>query len=279
MTWMTENRFPTIAVLSDRCAARAAGALAVDMCGLGGFDAEAVVGSDVGDGLAALVDNLPERFRAVMLVQIDPGVAHEASERALERGLRLVVSDHDGAAAAMCAAVLNRLRAVGRPADVAQVVIAGGDNLPSLAPLLMIAGVYDLLMWQDADAAVFPWPQIARTADVVIDLRPGPAATAETSRITRDRPEGSVLRPADAEWDLHVVAAVLRVALACPPGSMHVELSMLRACAMAIAAATPPPGHARITDSAVIDIVEAAVRRSIDPRLAALGATERMEES
>lgn len=274
MTWVAQNRLPAVAVLSSRtgdpAGARSA-ALAEDVRALGGFDAETVI---VGDGLAARLDHLPDRFGAVFLVQIDPALAREESERAVEHDLRLVVSDHDGTATALCAAVLTYLRAVGRPADVARVAVAGGDNLPLLAPLLMIAGVYDLLMWQDANAAAFPWKQVVRDADVAIDLRPGPIAAAETAGIAQDRPEGSVLRPADAERGQHVVAGVLRVALACPRGSMHVGLSMLRACAFAIVAATPGPGRARIGDSAITDVVAAAVRRSIDPRLATLGATD-----
>ena len=59
---------------------------------------------------------------------------------------------------------------------------------------------------------------------------------------------------------------------------MHVELSMLHACGFAIAAATPPAREARIADSTIIDVVEAAVRRAIDPRLAALRVAEHMEE-
>jgi hypothetical protein len=58
---------------------------------------------------------------------------------------------------------------------------------------------------------------------------------------------------------------------------MHVGLGMLRTCAAAIAAATPPPGHARATDSAITDAVEAAVRRSIDPRLAMLAPADETE--
>ncbi len=260
-----------------RSRAADAAALAEDVCALGGFDTDRVIVPEVGDGLDARVDGLPDQVRAVLLVQVDPVLAQEANDRAVEHGLRLVVSDHDGAATALCAAVLTHLRTVGRPVDVAKVAIAGGEHLPSLAPLLMVAGVYDLLTWQDAHAAAFPLRQMVRDADVVVDLRPGPAAAAEAARIAQDRPEGSVLRPADAAWSHHVIAGVLRVALACPPGSMHVELDMLRACAVAIAAATPPPGHARATDSAITNAVETAVRRSVDPRLAVLTTTDDTE--
>lgn len=276
-TWVRQDRSPAIAVLSDHRAAHAAAALADDVGALGGFDADAVAFPTSGAGLPSRLERLPERFHAALLVQLDPLAAREAGEQALERGLPLVVSDHDGVAAALCAAVLTHLRAIGRPVERARVAVAGGANLPSMAPLLMIAGVYDLLLWQDSDATFFPWAQIVRDADVVIDLRTGPAAVAETRRIALDRPDGSVLQPADAAWDHHVIAAVLRVALACPPGSMHVEVGMLRACAAAIVAVSPP-GHARIPDSAITEAVEAAVRRSIDPRLAAFGVVEGREE-
>jgi hypothetical protein len=251
-----------------------AAALTSDVRALGGFDTERVIVPEVADGLDARMDDLPDKVRAVLLVQIDPVLANEANDRAVEHGLRLVVSDHDGAATALCAAVLTHLRTVGRSVDVAKVAIAGGEHLPSLAPLLMVAGVYDLLSWQDAHAAAFPLRQMVRDADVVVDLRPGSAAGAEAETIAQDRPEGSVLRPADAAWSHHVIAGVLRVALACPPGSMHVGLGMLRECAVAIVVATPPPGHARATDSAITDAIEAAVRRSIDPRLAILTTTD-----
>jgi hypothetical protein len=257
--------------------AAAAAALAGDVRALGGFDAARVIVPEVGETLGARVAGLPDHVRAVLLVQIDPVLAHEANDRAVEHGLRLVVSDHDGAATALCAAVLTHLRTVGRSVDLAKVAVAGCEHLPSLAPLLMVAGVYDLLTWQDAHAAAFPLRQMVRDADVVVDLRPGSAPAAEAARIAQDRAEGSVLRPADAMWSRHVIAGVLRVALACPPGSMHVELGMLRECAVAIVAATPPPGHARATDSAITDAVEAAVRRSIDPRLAMLATADDTE--
>ena len=294
MRWGTRNRSSAVAVLSGHSGGHSGGgsapgsrpvsvrsgeaaAIAEDVRELGGFGAETVIIPEVGDDLTARVDGLPDRFRAVLLVQIDPVLARAASERAVEDGLRLVVSDQDGAATALCAAALLYLRTVGRSAAVARVAVAGGEQLPSLVPLLMIAGVYDLLEWKDAHAAAFPWRQAVRDADVVVDLRPGSVAAAETARIAQDRPEGSVLRLADAEWGHHVIAGVLRVALACPPGSMHVELDMLRVCAVAIVAAIPLPGHPRVTDAAITDAIEAAVRRSIDPRLAALGATDDTE--
>ncbi|MGI5132805.1 hypothetical protein ACQEVB_38820 [Pseudonocardia sp. CA-107938] len=244
---------------------------------MGRFDPERVIILPVGDDLAARVDDLPDQFRAVVLAQIDPVRAREEAERAAEHGLRLVVSDHDGAAAALCAAVLRHLRIVGRPTEVAKVAIAGGDHLPALAPLLMIAGVCDLLSWQDRYATAFPWTQAIRDADVAVDLRPGMRAAAEAERIAQDRPEGSMLRPADAAWSHHVVAGVLRVALACPPGSMHLDLGVLRACATAMVFAAPRPGHGRINDAAITDAVEAAVRRCIDPRLATSGAPDGSE--
>ncbi|MGI5128095.1 hypothetical protein ACQEVB_14895 [Pseudonocardia sp. CA-107938] len=242
---------------------------------LAGVDAEVVVLPEPVD--AARVERLPERYRVVYLTRTDPRRAHEVGERAAERDQRLVVTDQDGIAAALCAAALTHLRTVERSPDVARVVVAGDGHLPGLVPLLMIAGMYDLVAWQDAHAAAFPWERAVQGADVVIDLRPGPDAAAQTARIALDRPEGSVLRPVDAVWADHVVAGVLRVALACPPGSMHVELDMLRTVAVAIAATTPPPGHGRLAAATVTDLVAAAVRRTIDPRLAELRSVDDLE--
>jgi hypothetical protein len=266
-----------IAVLGDHGSDRVAAFLAGHVRSLGGLDAEMVLVPRSTD-LTAQLTELPPRFHAAYLVEADPLQAHAVADRAAQRDLRMVVSDHDGAAAALCAAVLLHLRDTARPLQRASVAVASAARLPALAPLLMIAGVHDLRMWTEADAAVLPWARVAADADVAIDLRPGPEAAAEALRAAADRADGSLLRPADARWDQHVVAALLRVALACPPGSVHVSTGVLHACVSGIVAATPRPGHGRPAGSAIIDGVEAAVRGAIDPRLAASRVGEDAEE-
>ncbi|WP_232666932.1 hypothetical protein [Pseudonocardia sp. TRM90224] len=247
---------------------RSAQTIAGEVQTIGGVDADVVIVSPAGAGLLDELDRLPERFHAVFLVQTDPVLASAAVERAAERGGRLVVTEQDCGAIALCVATLMYLRRIDRELDRARVVIAGGAAIPSLEPLLMICGVFDLTSWQASLARAFPLEQIVRDADVLIDLRAGPGTGRDSASIAQDRAEGSVLGITAIDGRSLLAPGVLRVALACPPGSVHVDLSMLRQCALAIVEQRSAPGWRQVEPSAVVDVVAAAARRAIDPRLA-----------
>lgn len=273
--WVPRSHRPAIAVMSDGSAhptlaldvvERAVQTITGEVRALGGFDAEVVMVSPVDADLLDELDRLPTRFHAVFLVQTDPALASAAVERAEERGDRLVVTEQDCGAIALCIATLAYLRSVDRPLDLARVVIAEGTAIPSLMPLLMIAGVSDLTSWQVPMAVAFPLEEIARDADVLIDLRPGSSTWPDAARIAQDRAEGSVLGIAATDGRSLLASGVLRVALACPPGSIHVDLSMLRQCALAVAEQAAMRWR-RVAPSLVVDVVAAAARRVIDPRL------------
>jgi malate dehydrogenase (oxaloacetate-decarboxylating) len=241
-------------------------ALAVDATiveGLSGIATAPVILSDAED-LVAQVRQLPREFGAVFMVRTATERARAVAKVSAEGGLRAVLTEEDASAAALCAAALRYLQQAGKKPERSRVLAADGARNPTLAPLLMICGVFDLSVWNEIDAKRFPLSAAVRDTDVVVDLRPtrdGPDDLAP------DRPTGSVIRATGLDARALVAPGLLRTVSAFPPGEAPVSLSMLRLTALAIARAAPHMHLPSLLVDGVADLVANATRRTIDPRL------------
>jgi|tagenome__1003787_1003787.scaffolds.fasta_scaffold20891108_1 hypothetical protein len=158
---------------------------------------------------------------------------------------------------------------------MSRVVVAGArahpscTSLPSLTALLMMLDVSDMTLWDSENEARFPLERIARDADVVIDVRLDEGARVQSGQLAMDRPEGSVIRPDPLDGRSLIAPGLIRVALACPPGSMQIDLDMLRLGALGVAqAARAGATWPRSGDGCrTVDLVAAAAWQAIDPRL------------
>ncbi|GAA0637640.1 hypothetical protein GCM10010174_69300 [Kutzneria viridogrisea] len=184
--------------------------------------------------LAAELCALPKRFRAVFLTHTDPERAFQVQRAVAKAGGPLVITDQDTTAISLTASTLTTLARRGRSPSDSRVVIAGARQLPRLCVLLLAAGVGDIVSWNECDAPVFPLHRVSWDADALIcllDTTTGAATAIEP-------PRHVLVTTADPACHLLALPGLVQAVLRSPVTSLEVEV--LRACAMALAAATPP---------------------------------------
>lgn len=187
------------------------------------------------EGLAAQLRGLPTDTGAIFLTHTDPARARAAQRAVHEAGGPPVLTDADTTTVTLTAALLATVARAGREPATSRVVIAGADALPELCPLLIATGVGDISSWNASDGRAFPLHHLARHANAVIDLL---GATAPAAGWVPGDRWSNVISPDDPGYRL-LPAPGLFAALAHYPDAT-VDLDVLRACAMAMTAATPP---------------------------------------
>ncbi|MFJ8962708.1 hypothetical protein ACIRG5_25280 [Lentzea sp. NPDC102401] len=198
---------------------------------------------------------------AVVLVRTDP----ERVQRV--RGSLVgvpVVTDQDTTAIALAAALHTTLSRADRAPQSSQVVIAGARTMPGLCPLVLAAGIGSITTWNPSDALVFPLRRIAADADVVINLVGGGGRFAWPRHAVP-----AVIVPDTGRDPLLALPGLLQTLVRHPDTRLTVE--MQHACALALAAATPPGNqlprqadHALVTQ--VADAATTALLSQGDPR-------------
>src|SRR6185436_19452365 len=113
------------------------------------------------------------------------------------------------------------------------VVIAGAHTMPTLGQLLLAAGISDITTWNPADAFTFPLRRVAEGADAVINLVGG------GGRFAWPRHAAPAVIVPDPGRDPSLALPGLVLALTRHPGA-RLTVEIQHACALALAAATPP---------------------------------------
>jgi hypothetical protein len=183
-----------------------------------------VIASDYG------LHSLSPDVSAVLLVRTAP--ERELKVRNSVAGLP-VVTDQDTTAIALTAALLTALARAGRTPQASRVVIAGAHTMPMLCPVLLAVGIGDITTWNPADALAFPLRRIAADADAVINLVGGGGRFAWPRHSAP-----AVIVPDTARDPLLALPALLQVLAQHPQARLTSEVQ--HACAVALAAATPP---------------------------------------
>ena len=213
--------------------------------------------------LAARLMALPGNVGAAFLTETDPARARAAQHMVEQRGGPVVITDQDTTAIALAAATVTALRRAGRTTAGSQVVIAGSDTMPVLGSLLMAVGVGDIGSWRQADALGYPLHRIARTADVVIDLiaATGHLTAAGSTAAGSDHPTVVVLVADDPHYPWLALPGLLTATVGSPRPWLDIDIH--RACALALAAATPPGKLLPESDPSLTDLVASAVIRTL----------------
>ena len=172
------------------------------------------------------------------------------------RGGLPLLTEEDSTAIALTAATLTYLRDVARDPRVSRVVIAGAVSMPVLAPLLFTTGICDIALRNRAHARTLPLRRVARDADVILDLLHGDPSLAE---LALDRPEGSVLTLCPPNSQFLAAPGLLRALAERPITPVELGIDTYRACALALAAATPP--RRRLPDLLHDQTADAIARR------------------
>jgi malic enzyme len=239
--------------------------LAADAAGLrarAGIAARAVPlrARDVADAVAELCD-LPADTGAVFLAHTEPRRARAVAERLREIGGPPVVTDADTTAITLAAAVVTAVARAGRTPAASRVVIAGSAALPELCPLLMAVGIGDISSWNASDALAFPLHHLAGHATAVVDLI---GATARSG----DDQWSTVIGPDDPGYR-SLPAPGLFAALVHYPNAT-LDLDVLRACVLALVAATPRGRPVPETDDPhLAETIASAVLRVLAQRTSA----------
>lgn len=217
------------------------------------------------EDLLVQVKRVSSKYGALFLVRTGPERARALAQAPAGGDLPAILTEEDACAAALCAAVLRYLQRSGKQPERSRVLVADAAQSPSLVSLLVLCGLFDVGMWNEADAEAFPLPKAARDADVVVDLR---RPRHRQIDLAPDRPAGSVIKAVSLDARALVAPGLLRAVSAFRPGEAPISLGMLRLSALAIAAAAP--AHVQLPSlrvDGVADLVEAAARRAIDPRV------------
>lgn len=186
------------------------------------------------EGLAAGIRALPVDVGAVLLTHVEPDRARQVRQELRERGGRPLVTDEDITAISFAVAALGTLNAAGRLAPHSRVVLAGTRDLPLLIPLLMVAGVGDLTIWQPSDSAVFPLHNAVFGADVVIDYVGELPSTANGSLAGT-----TVITRADTGAAPYAAAGLLQAAMR--HVRLNLDVEVFSACVRALM--TTPVNH------------------------------------
>ena len=182
---------------------------------------------------------LPADVGAILLTHAELGRTRAAQDELRASGARPVVTDQDATAIALAAATMGAVTGHGRrPEDArrARVVIAGAQELPILAPLLVAAGIAEVTTWNPADAVGFPLHTVVSGAHAVIDLvgsLPGWATTEHETGMT-------VLTRGAARVAPCAAAGLLRAAVRTPGATFDIE--SYHTCVVALLAASAWPG-------------------------------------
>lgn len=182
--------------------------------------------------LATSLRSLPVDFGVVFPAHAEPGRARAVQWALREIGGLPVITDQDAISIALAAAVLTTLARAVRTSSSSQVVILGAGHLPELRSLLMVCGVGDIIGWNQVDAPEFPLHRIARSAHAVVDLLGG------TQEAVDGRVRRPVIGPDDPSCRLVAIPGLLTAIVhALEP---VLDTTLYRACAVALAASTPP---------------------------------------
>lgn len=138
-------------------------------------------------------------------------------------------------AAAATAALLTTLNRCGLSPERSRVVIVGAATMPMLCPLLLAAGFGCVTSWDRRDAITFPLRIITQNAEAVIDLL---GCTRELAEAAEDHPELIIITPDKTSWALLALPGLLHAVTTAQHPRVGVE--DCHACALALAAATPP---------------------------------------
>ena len=203
-------------------------------------------------------------------VVIVPATRVPLIRRSADAGPIVVVTDDDLATVLLAAKTLTALARAGHPSAAGRVVLGGAGRLPNLCPLLMAAGIGDLTMWNQRNAAVTALPDVAYGAHVVIDLiagwpaRHGGRATPQTC--STEPTEPVVIKP-DYDRSRHLLLPGLVRALARNP-TAEVKIDVLHACVLALVDATSPDRDLPDTGSlALTETVAAYAGRILSEKL------------
>jgi len=184
--------------------------------------------------LVAHVLGLPGDTGAIFLTHTDPDRARHVQRKVREAGGPPVLTDADTITVTLTAALLTTLAAARCEPDASRVIIAGAASLPELAPLLIATGIGDIGSWNASDAHAFPLHSLARHATAVIDLL---GATTQAAGWVPGDNSSSVISSDDPTYRL-LPAPGLFAALTHHPEAT-LDLDVFRACALALAVATP----------------------------------------
>lgn len=171
-----------------------------------------------------------------------------------------VITDQDTTAIALTAALLTTLTRADRAPHASRVVIAGAHTMPTLCPLLLAAGIGDITTWNPADAFAFPLRRVAAGADAVINLVGGGGRFA-WPRLTSP----AVIVPDPGRDPLLALPGLARAFARHPGARLTVEIQ--HACALALAAATPPGEQLpRRPDHTLVEQIADATTRALHPQ-------------
>jgi malate dehydrogenase (oxaloacetate-decarboxylating) len=131
--------------------------------------------------------------------------------------------------------LLVLLSRTGRTPASARVVIVESTAIPTLCTLLLATGVGDIVSWEPTDALSYPLRQITYRSDAVIDPLGGGVPVVLPSTEAGQPP---LIAADDPAYPLLALPGLVR-ALLRHPGARP-DFDVLRACAFALAAHTPP---------------------------------------
>lgn len=213
--------------------------------------------------LSAGLRSLPTEVTAVFVTGTDPVRARTAQRDLACTGGIPVVTEQDTTGIALAAAVLTTLARVGTTPHASQVVIAGADQLPLLTPLLIAAGIGDLVSWNQADAIGYPLAALTQRASVVVDLL---GAVSTLTRAFGEDVPLPVIALDDPVARLLAVPGLLRAirhmaAVRTWADPLH-HLDLHYACARSLAALTPV--DRLLPDMADPDLADAVARAATD---------------
>lgn len=200
---------------------------------------------------------LPADTGAVYLAHTDPERGFVAQRALSEAGGPPLITDQDTTAIGLTAELLTALMRAGRQLATSYVVVAGADAMPNLCPLLMAAGIRDIGIWKQADAAVLPLAQAIQGADAVIDVRDR-ASSPHDSGI--DGPS-VVVAPNDPTCSIVAVPGLLRAVV--DAANPRMDVGVYGACAHALVMATPADRCLPTPDLALTDSVAWATAQAL----------------
>lgn len=187
--------------------------------------------------LAAGIRALPADVGPVLVTHADLERTRRVQQELRDSGLPLVLTDQDATAIALTAAVLAAVADRPRARRAGKVVVAGAQHLPTLAPLLVAAGIADITTWNVADAVAFPLQHVVYGADAVVDL-----LGALPSWVAEDRhAEIALITRGSALTAPCAAAGLLRAALLDPETTFDLATYCAAARALTSASAADRP--------------------------------------
>lgn len=187
------------------------------------------------EDLVAQVLGLPSYIGAIFLTHTDPTRARTVQQAVRDADGPPVLTDADTIAVTLTAALLTNLARVHCEPEASRVIIAGAASLPELAPLLIATGIGDISSWNASDAHAFPLRHLAQHATAVIDLL---GATRQPTGWSPGDHRSSVISSDDPIYRLLPVPGLCTALVRRRDATL--DLDVLRACALAVAVATPP---------------------------------------